>query len=221
MFDLYNCSIHPFARNDFIEPLFLFWTSISSSAKLDHFVPLLEDVVIQTPSTKTVSEVEPFDMKLMKSIFCQIGEKRKFSILDEQCIVKVSTGSVNNVKDAKSESHLPKKLKVPTCHIPLCKDLTGNKQVGSIGNVAKKTASPVILKKKVGKNIGVKSITSYYKKSSPSSTLVKDETSNQEPSVLIGEKAHQKINVDHVIASECTINHLPEVEVKYPMTDIS
>ena len=58
---------------------------------------------------------------------------------------------MNNVKDAKSESHLPKKLKVPTYHIPLCKDLTGNKQVGSIGNVAKKTASPVILKKKVGK----------------------------------------------------------------------
>ena len=76
-------------------------------------MPLLEDVVIQTPPTKTVSEVEPFDMKLMKSIFCQIREKRKFSILDEQCIKKVSTGSVNNVKDAKSESHLPKKLKVP------------------------------------------------------------------------------------------------------------
>ena len=97
LFDLYNCSIHSFARNDFIEPLFLFWTSINSSAKLDHFVSLPGDVVIQTPSTKTVSEVEPFDMKLMKSIFWQIGENRKVSILDEQCIENVSTGSVNNV----------------------------------------------------------------------------------------------------------------------------
>ena len=89
LFNMYNCVVNPFGikKND-SEPLHLFWTSLNSSDKLDHFVPLLgKDVLEQNQALvpSMVNIVEPFDITFMNSMFQQIGGKRKYSIFDHRC----------------------------------------------------------------------------------------------------------------------------------------
>ena len=86
LFNMYNCVVNPFGikKND-SEPLHLFWTSLNSSDKLDHFVPLLgKDVLEQNQALvpSMVNIVEPFDITFMNSMFQQIGENgsTRFSI---------------------------------------------------------------------------------------------------------------------------------------------
>ena len=71
---LYNV-IYPFQRGNNAEPLYLFWGSTSTSNKLDHFVPLLDESDFELMGNIVVNskvQVEPFYLEFLEKNVCSV-----------------------------------------------------------------------------------------------------------------------------------------------------